>query len=168
MSDAMRLSHRRVIALTGPDTIAMLERLVTNNTSDWQAGTMRPGALLTPQGKVIAEYLALRTADGVYLDVAETAADELAKRLKLFRLRADVAVEPAGDLAVAWAPDAFEASVADPRAPGGGHRGLRPAAELGDGDVETYHARRVAAGLAEQGVDFDASGVFPKIGRAHV
>jgi len=161
MTQPKRLPHRRVIALTGPDTIVMLERLVTNNTQDWHPGEMRYGALLTPQGKLIADYLALRRDDGVLLDVAASAADDLAKRLKLFRLRADVAIEPAADMAVLWGPEAFEASLADPRAPAGGHRAIEPASGVAEIDPATYHRHRVAAGLAEQGSDFDASDVFP-------
>ena len=81
------LPHRAIVSLAGPDTITLLERLVTNDTTDWGPGTTRYGALLTPQGKVLADYLAVRTADGVLLDVSKTEVDALAKRLKLFRLR---------------------------------------------------------------------------------
>ena len=51
------------------------------------------GALLTPQGKVLADFLAIRTPDGVLLDAAEAHIDDLAKRLKMFRLRSQVEIE---------------------------------------------------------------------------
>ena len=86
------LPHRSVLALTGPDTLALLERLVTCNTTGWTPGEARYGALLTPQGKIIADFLALRTEDGVLLDVHTDALGDLAKRLKLFRLRAKVEI----------------------------------------------------------------------------
>ena len=74
------LPHRAVLSLAGPDTITLLERLVTNSTEEWAPGETRYGALLTPQGKVIADYLAIRTSEGVLLDVAEAYVEELAKR----------------------------------------------------------------------------------------
>jgi folate-binding Fe-S cluster repair protein YgfZ len=88
----MRFPHRSLIRLTGPDTIALLERTVTNSVKDWAAGEVRYGALLTPQGKIISDYTVLRTDDGVLLDVHEDAAEDLAKRLKMFRLRARVEI----------------------------------------------------------------------------
>ena len=63
---------------------------------DWQDGEARYGALLTPQGKVISDFLALRNGDTVQLDVAHAAAEDLAKRLRLFRLRAECGNQPAG------------------------------------------------------------------------
>ena len=84
MTDSISLEPQRcLIKLSGPDTLTLLERLVTNNTQDWNEGQRRYGALLTPQGKVIADYEALRTASGVDLNVAAIAAEDLAKRLKI-------------------------------------------------------------------------------------
>ena len=65
----MRFPQRSLIRLSGPDTIALLERTVTNSVQDWAAGEARYGALLTPQGKIISDYTVLRTDDGVLLDV---------------------------------------------------------------------------------------------------
>ncbi len=98
MTDSLSNSPRRAhLRLSGPDTITLLERLVTNNTEDWDKGECRYGALLTPQGKVIADYEAARTEDGVDLNVDAGAVEDLAKRLKMFRLRADVAIEVSED-----------------------------------------------------------------------
>jgi len=94
MTDSISPDPQRcLIKLSGPDTLTLLERLVTNNTQDWNEGERRYGALLTPQGKVIADFEALRTAGGVDLNVAAVAAEDLAKRLKMFRLRADVQID---------------------------------------------------------------------------
>ena len=81
------LGQRAVLSLSGPDTITLLERLVTNDSTNWAPGESLYVALLTPQGKVIADYLAIRTQEGVLLDVAEAQVEDLAKRLKLLRLR---------------------------------------------------------------------------------
>ncbi len=106
MDDNSDLAKRALIRLQGEDTISLLERLVTNDTTDWDAGEARYGALLTPQGKVIADFVAARTNDGVDLNVAESAAADLEKRLKMFRLRADVDINRSGDAELPYGPDA--------------------------------------------------------------
>jgi len=83
-------SYSALLRLTGPDTITLLERLVTCRTDDLSTGEQRPGALLTPQGKIIADFHLTRTEAGCDLLVHSDAAANLAKRLKMFRLRADV------------------------------------------------------------------------------
>ena len=92
--------NRTVLRLSGPDTLSLLERTVTNTVANWQSGEMRYGALLTPQGKIIADFLAVLSSGDILLDVHEDAAADLEKRLKMFRLRADVTIERAEDLCV--------------------------------------------------------------------
>ncbi|MEM9842640.1 MAG: folate-binding protein [Pseudomonadota bacterium] len=174
------LPHRAVLSLSGPDTMVLLERLVTNATQDWAPGTTRYGALLTPQGKVIADYLALRTANGVLLDVSETAVDDLAKRLKLFRLRSAVDIERLEDVFVIAgiepAPNGVrpisgaQEVYVDPRYPGGRLRGLATreswAAWYGYHPAEwsrpiaEYHSDRIRHAIPEQGADFDQAEAF--------
>ncbi|MDJ0921475.1 MAG: folate-binding protein [Henriciella sp.] len=175
------LPHRAVISLTGPDTITLLERLVTNNTENWRPGEARYGALLTPQGKVIADYLALRTADGVLLDVDQDIAEAFAKRLKMFRLRSAVEIVIEQNLFVIAGTDPAAHGVrpvsgarfvfVDPRYPNGRLRafatqedwaawyGYHPAEWSRPLDV--YHADRIAQGIPEQGADFETASVFP-------
>lgn len=152
------LPHRAILSLTGPDTLALMERTVTHKVADWAEGELRYGALLTPQGKVIVDYLALRTGDGVLIDVHEDAADDLVKRLKLFRLRS--AVEITRDDARAAATG--EAGAEDPRSAALPRRGIVPASEVsGALDPRDYEAARLAAGVAEWGADYRAAEVFP-------
>lgn len=153
------LPGRAILSLTGPDTLTLLERLVTNNTSDWDAGAARYGALLTPQGKVIADFIALRTQTGVLLDVANDHIAGLAKRLKMFRLRSDVTIEQCEDMAVAITATPQDGAFADPRS---AHLPLRAFVPMQDGQTcGDYDDRRVANGMAEQGEDFDSTDVFP-------
>ncbi|HAQ75332.1 MAG TPA: folate-binding protein YgfZ, partial [Hyphomonas sp.] len=55
-----------MIRLTGPDMLHLLGRTVTHSVDNWQTGEMRYGALLTPQGKVIADYLAMLALENIY------------------------------------------------------------------------------------------------------
>ena len=166
------LPHRAGLSLTGPDTMALLERLVTNETNDWDTGTTRYGALLTPQGKVLSDFLALRVADGVLLDVSAEHVDDLAKRLKMFRLRSKVEIARLDNFAVMASieekPDDMPplASAAhiyqDPRYPGGRVRSFVTIDQVDqDQPISAYHADRIVNGIPEQGSDFGSAEVFP-------
>ncbi len=154
----MRFPRRTLIRLAGPDTIALLERTVTNSVTDWAEGAMRYGALLTPQGKVIADYLALRTDDGVLLDVHEDAAEDLMKRLKMFRLRAAVDISVDDMRAAVILGDGHR----DPRSTDLPGRAYVPVTEAGEPLAEAeWCAKRIAAGVPEWGADYRAAEVFP-------
>lgn len=150
------LPNRAILRLSGPDMLLLLGRTVTHSVDNWQTGEMRYGALLTPQGKVIADYLAMLALDNIYLDVHADAADDLEKRLKMFRMRSDVAIERlTGDVVT-------EGSWVDVRSPQMPHRAITP-----DGvsaiamPEEEWHAARIAAGVPEWGADYRAAEVFP-------
>ena len=154
----MRLPNRALIHLTGPDTLSLLERTVTHSVTDWETGALRYGALLTPQGKVIADYLVLRTEDGVIVDVHEEAADDLMKRLKMFRLRAAVEIERDELLATVILGDGHR----DPRStrlPGRDYVPVSQAAEAMS--AAEWQAMRIAAGVPEWGADYRAAEAFP-------
>ncbi|WP_300395995.1 folate-binding protein [Henriciella sp.] len=151
------LPNRSILVLDGPDTLALLERLVTNNTHDWDIGEARYGALLTPQGKVIADFIAHRTEAGALLDTATNAVGDLSKRLKMFRLRAKVEIDVDGKLAAAITED----GAPDPRSPELPKRGvveIDSAPEMSQADWDKI---RIPAGVAEWGQDFIGAEVFP-------
>lgn len=151
-----RLPHRAILRLTGPDTLALLERTVTHTVADWAEGEIRYGALLTPQGKVIVDYLAHRTAEGVFIDLHEDAADDMAKRLKMFRLRA--AVEIARDEGLVSA--IVVEGALDPRSAKMPKRAVVAAAQAGE-PIPRWDALAIAAGIPEWGRDYRAAEVFP-------
>lgn len=151
-----RLPDRAILRLTGPDTIALLERTVTHTVADWAEGEARYGTLLTPQGKIIADYIAHRAADGVLIDVHADATDDLMKRLKMFRLRS--AVEITRDETLVSAINVE--GVADPRTPKLPHRSIVPAGEAAD-PLPRWDALCIAAGIPEWGRDYRAAEVFP-------
>jgi hypothetical protein len=180
-SDFIYLPDRAIISLSGPDTLTLLERLVTHATDDWDESTTRYGALLTPQGKILSDFLAIRTESGVLLDTASAFADDLAKRLKMFRLRSQVEIERLDDVAVVAgiaaagnvAPSipGAERVYVDPRYSDGRARGLINSDQwttTHDTPLQTdpqglaaYHADRIAHGVPEQGADFGTADAFP-------
>src|SRR5687768_8161425 len=84
------LSDRGAISVSGEDAAHFLHNLVTSSVDALLPGTAAYAGLLTPQGKIIADFLVLRTADGYLLDVPAGRIEELKKRLTLYRLRAKV------------------------------------------------------------------------------
>jgi tRNA-modifying protein YgfZ len=156
MAFALHLPHRAVISVAGLDAEPFLNGLLTNATTGMDHGQRRYSALLTPQGKIIADMLLARGPEGFLLDVDAGAAPLLLKRLTLFRLRARVAIDARSDLAVF----AFD-GMPDPRSELAPARSIAPRTRASQGDIAHYHANRIAAGVAEMGADFASEEVFP-------
>ena len=100
------LSHRSIISVTGADAEPFLNNIVTVSTLGLAPGELRYGALLTPQGKVIADLLLTRESDAILIDCDAAAAPALSRRLTMMKLRAAVAIKERHDLGVT----AFEAA----------------------------------------------------------
>lgn len=158
MPPALLLPHRAVISVAGLDANFFLNGLLTNATLGLTPGERSYAALLTPQGKVIADMVLARGPEGFLLDVDAAAAPMLEKKLALFRLRARVAIDARPDLAVF----AFDGA-ADPREPAAPRRSIAPRtrASASPLSLADYHAARIAAGLAEMGADFGPEEIFP-------
>jgi folate-binding protein YgfZ len=114
---------RRLWRIAGADRDTFLQGLVTNDVRRLAAGPLY-AALLTPQGKYVADFFLVPDGDGVVIDLHESIAEATARRLALYRLRAAVTIEPDPRHVVrgpgAPPPGAF----ADPRDPGMGWRAL--------------------------------------------
>ena len=138
---ATRLTDRAVIRLSGEDPRGFLQGLVTNDTGGdlpvW-------AALLTPQGKVIADFIVWADGDDVLIDCEASAAEALAKRLSLYRLRRQIAIAPDPKKAVHWQADE-EGN--DPRLPALGKRWIGEAA--GEDASAAYRAHRLGQGVCE-------------------
>ncbi|MFH6784783.1 MULTISPECIES: CAF17-like 4Fe-4S cluster assembly/insertion protein YgfZ [Methylobacterium] len=156
------LPDRAIVAVTGPDASSFLQGLVTCNVETLPEGEARLGALLSPQGKILFDFLVSRAPDGYRLDVARDRAPDLAKRLTLYKLRARVAVE-ALPLAVAagWGEDAPSSALRDGRLAALGRRLYAPEIPAADAEAEAYAAHRIALGVPEGGADFAFGDAFP-------
>lgn len=155
---------RAVLEVRGPDARSFLQGLVTCDVEALAPGQASFGALLTPQGKILFDFLIL-CADGetFLLDVARDLAPSLCKRLTLYKLRAKVAIaQTVKGVAAAWGESEppHGLAFADPRAPGLGWRAIVD--EPGPaGDARAYHAHRIALGVPEGGVDFAYGDAYP-------
>ncbi len=145
-------AERRVIALGGGDREKFLQGLVTNDIRKLAEGPIH-AALLTPQGKYLADFFLVPDGDRILIDVARSLADDLLKRLALYRLRADVEIVPT-DLAVACGlGPAPEGAFADPRAEALGWRMIGPADSLPPSGRVDWDALRVEHLIPESGIE---------------
>ena len=81
---------RRILALSGPDRVEFLQGLVTNKVGDHPCWA----ALLSPQGKYLADFLIVPDGERLLIDVDEGLAGDLIRRLSMYKLRSNVALEP--------------------------------------------------------------------------
>jgi len=102
---------RRILAVSGEDRVDFLQGLVTNKVGPVPAWA----ALLTPQGEYLADFLVVPEEERLLVGVDARMADDLMRRLSMYRLRSKVAIEPT-DLAVARGTGlAPEGAIMDPR-----------------------------------------------------
>ena len=117
-------TDRRIVTLEGADALPFLQGLVSNDVRPLEKG---PGlvwaALLTPQGKYLADFLIARLPDDtLLLDLPEGLADATLRRLSLYRLRADVRMAPSPLHLQRGTGPAPDGAFPDPRHPALGWR----------------------------------------------
>src|SRR3954463_10912693 len=174
------LPDRGVVKVSAEDARTFLNGLVTTDVTLLQPGLGRFGALLTPQGKITADFLITEApaghGGGFLIDAPRALAQNLADKLGFYKLRAKVAVENIStDMGVVAVWDGEPAvkpdlAFADPRHEALGWRILAPedlsqkVAELIGADLvesEAYEAHRIATGVPRGGLDFMYSDAFP-------
>ncbi len=144
------MPNRRILRLSGSDTDSFLQGLVTNDISGLDTGLVY-AALLTPQGKYLADFFLKRDGDAVLLDVSEDIADGFVKRLSMYKLRADVVIEDSGLNLQRGTGPAPEGALPDPRHPDMGWRIYTTEAEADDGT--DWDAIRVQHCIPETGIE---------------
>src|SRR5215472_6702626 len=177
---AALLPDRGVIKVIGDDARKFLHGLVTADVLDLTPGVARFCALLTPQGKIIADFLLTEAppaeGGGFFLDIPRALAATLIEKLNHYKLRAKVLIEDLseilGVLAI-WNGTASlkqGLSCADPRLPALGlrimiapHRAPAAASEARATLVgaDEYEAHRIALGVPRGGLDFAYGDAFP-------
>jgi folate-binding protein YgfZ len=177
---AALLSDRGVVKVSGEDSRTFLNGLFTIDVGKMTPGTARFGALLTPQGKIIADFIVFEATEedsgGFLIDCPRALASTLAEKLGFYKLRAKVQIDDlSASLVVmaAW-PGKVESEYGpgfvDPRLPELGTRIFLPpdtaadaAKDLGAApvDADVYDAHRVALGVPRGGMDFTYGNTFP-------
>ncbi|PJI92706.1 hypothetical protein BC777_1566 [Yoonia maricola] len=143
------MPERSVLSISGDDRIAFLQGLVTNDVTKAD-GAIIYTALLTPQGKYIADFFVIGEQDRLLIDVAASHAQTLGQRLMMYRLRAAVTIEET-DLIVSRGTGVKpEGALEDPRHDAMGWRAY------GDTDISDntdWDAIRVTYLIPQTGVE---------------
>lgn len=161
MSKLAHLPERAVIEVSGEDRVSFLQGLVSNDVADAAPGRAVWAALLTPQGKWLADFFILSDGARLLLDCEAAHADDLARRLSRFRLRAKVSVARTSlHVHVAWdgAPDPPAGAVVapDPRLPEAGWRVLADAPLPANATAAEWDLHRLRLGLPDGSRDLEA------------
>ena len=142
------LPDRAVIEVAGPEAATFLQGLITNDITKAAQAQAIYAALLTPQGKIIYDFLIAPTGDGFLLDCARAHAADLAARLKKYKLRAKVTIAERSDIAVIASSNRIDGALADPRLPALGFRAYQTSTTITD-DAAGYHSHRIAQGVPD-------------------
>lgn len=154
----MPIAHldRTVFRLSGDTARAWLDGLITNSFT----GPITFAALLTPQGKIIADFFIRFDGEDLLLDTPDKFAGDLKKRLMMYKLREKITITQE-DLSVYAAWDGKgDAATLDPRHGALGHRILAPSIET-TASAQDYNAHRLALGIPDSAHDFDSVKTFP-------
>ena len=166
----VHLRDRAIIAVEGVDAESFLQNIITTDLGLLGAGEARPSALLSPQGKILFDFLISRDgSERLLLECRAALADDFVRRLTLYKLRAKAAIAKRDQavVAVTWGDDSSasqtDSSASDTRFPQAAkvvrHYGAPlPAQNASEND---WHALRIAHGVAESGFDYEAGDAFP-------
>ena len=179
---AALLPERGVVKVAGETARAFLNSIVSNDIGT-VPGAARFAALLTPQGKIVVDFIAIEASaedgGGIFLDCPRVLAGALVEKLRFYKLRAKVTIDDLSEalsVMAVWRAEGknsdteYGLSYADPRLPALGTRVLVPpeaaaeaAAELGATlvDAEVYDAHRILLGVPRGGQDFMYLDTFP-------
>ena len=144
---ATTLTDRAVIRLSGEDVRGFVQGLVTSDIE----GTLPVWTgLLTPQGKCLFDFFVWGDGEDLLLDCEAEAADDLAKRLSIYRLRRKIGIARDDSLGAHWSEHGDE-GVGDPRLPELGRRWIAPSTAPVSGWREHRLRLGVCEGRAELG-----------------
>ncbi len=170
------LPDRAVLRVGGPEAESFLQNIITTDMARVASSGAGFGALLSPQGKILADFLILKDGDGFLIDLPQSEFASFLKRMTLYRLRAKVELASLAEshrVAVYWdsaAPPSIPGEVAlaaDPRFAVLGFRAILPAASdpavpgYAEQPAEAWHAYRITEGVPEGGRDFAFGEAFP-------
>lgn len=152
-----------LIRVDGPEAGHFLQNLITTDVEELGTSAAAPGALLTPQGKILFDFLIWRDGDGFVLDTTEGQRDALVKRLAMYKLRSKVEVAAGSEtgVTVIWGDEFPEGAIEDLRFSAAGIPVARIPGHHGDHPREGYEALRVLAGVVESGHDYALEDAFP-------
>ena len=161
MTRLAKLTARGVVEIGGTDRIAFLQGLVSNDVEQTEPGRAVWAAVLTPQGKWLADFFILSDGEGLLLDCERAQIQMLVQRLSRFRLRSKVELRDLSDsleVYAAWdgTPEPGPIAAPDPRLPEAGWRILAATALPCTATEEDWDRHRLALGLPDGSRDLES------------
>lgn len=151
---------RSLIRVSGPDAVGFLQNVLTQDLVGLGNGA-RYAALLSPQGKVIADMLVWRADDEVVLDADPARGGDLIRRLSMYKLRAVATLEDVSDrFGVVWASKPFDGAAIDPRLPTLGWRKIVETGSASGDATAAFDALRIGLGVPNLARDAAPDEVF--------
>ena len=166
---SVKLPNRGVLRIAGEDTKKLLDGILTCDLDRVSDTAARYGALLTPQGKLLYDFIIIAAPppedDAYYVDCPRPVAAEFAKRLNFYKLRAKMQIEDLSStygITASWGAVSADAGFPDPRLAALGRRTIAPDGQTGDvSDAKTYLEHRLALGVPDILEDFGLGDSFP-------
>ncbi|EJC70330.1 folate-binding protein YgfZ [Rhizobium leguminosarum bv. viciae WSM1455] len=167
---AVFLKDRSLLFVSGAEAQSFLQNLITTDIAALGADEARPGALLTPQGKILFDFVIWRDGEGYMIETDAGQRDGLLKRLTMYKLRAAVTLAPSTEegVTVSWGEDADGSQgvrgsqgARDSRFAKAGITLIRRPGKHGDGKEALYDALRISHGIVTSGSDFALQDAFP-------
>lgn len=157
------LPTRSLIRIDGKDAQDFLHSLITTDIEGLPENEARPGALLTPQGKILFDFMIWRDDAGFIFETDAGQRDALVKRLTMYKLRAavDLSALPDEGVTVFWGDEADKGTIIDSGFAKAGVALSRAPGHLADGSADAYQALRIRAGLVVSGDDYALQDAFP-------
>jgi folate-binding protein YgfZ len=147
---------RTVLRIGGADRVHFLQGLVTNDVARLKDGLVY-AAILTPQGKYLADFFLMDEGEAILLDADAGQAPGLAQRLAMYRLRAAVTIGESGLEVRRGTGPAPAGALPDPRHP---EMGWRLYGADGGDDGTDFDRLRVAHCIPEAGVELIPNDTF--------
>ena len=148
---AERLFSRAIVRLSpqaeGEDVADFLQGLVTQ---DVKGALPAWAGLLTPQGKTLFEFIVWPAGHGqLLIDCEADAADDLVRRLSMYRLRRRIGIERDDTLGVYWQPELGDGGAPDPRLHDLGQRWIAKTSSDDESADDAWTRHRLALGVPE-------------------
>lgn len=140
------LDDRALLRLSGDDVRGFLQGLLPQDLARVTPMAPQWAGLLTPQGKVLFDFLLWADGDAILIDCEATAREALARRLTMYRLRRAITIESV-EGGIHWSPAPHAGAVPDPRLAALGYRWLGDGA--GGSAATAWCAHRLALGVTE-------------------
>ncbi len=159
-------ADRVAFRFSGPDAHRLVNDVVTGFMPETADAPASLWALLSPQGKILAEGLAGFAKDALWLDVHASVADDFFKRMKMYRLRAKVDIDDLREThRVGFSTEAPASGISHQDRLGPitlGFRVIAPIEATTDWSTDdtAYHTARIAQGVLHQGNDFPTNDTF--------